>query len=152
MPRDSGASAMWSHDATSADMIYKITIDPAKNNGERGEISIKGISAASLWATAPAAALSPISSSVQMKKGQPGIYTYSIFDHLPEYPASSMGEARYVAFLQSGFDWMSVDEKRSRLYRIKQNELDLSKFNTPRTCTKIPLSAGSIPRPTSAFG
>jgi len=129
VPRDSGPSAMWSHDATSADMIYKVTIDPAKNNGERGEISIKGISGGKPMGNGPGGSfIADIEVRYAMEKGQPGIYTYSIFDHLPDYPASSMGEARYVAFLQSGFDWMSVDEKRSRLYRIKQNELDLSKY------------------------
>ena len=43
-----------------------------------------------------------------------GIYTYSIFDHKPEYPFTSLGEARFLAKLNDDvFDWMTVDANRN---------------------------------------
>src|SRR5215467_6969379 len=33
----------WSHDASRGERTVRITIDPARNHGERGEVSIKGI-------------------------------------------------------------------------------------------------------------
>lgn len=126
--RNAGA-AMWSHDTTSPEVINKITIDPATNNGERGEISIKGISGGRPMGNGPGGSfIADIEIRYSLEKGSPGIYTYCVFDHLPEYPASSMGEARFVAFLHKNFDWMSVDEKRSKLYRLKDGELDISKY------------------------
>lgn len=127
--RESGEYAMWSHDAVSPDMIYKVTIDPATNGGERAEISVKGISKGRPMGSGPGGPfIADIEIRWAIERGQPGIYTYTIFDHLPEYPASSMGEARFVAFLNKDFDWMSVDEKRSKLYRLRDGELDLSKY------------------------
>src|SRR5262245_36999351 len=39
------AGAYWSHDTTGGkETLTKITIDPATNGGERGEVSVKGIS------------------------------------------------------------------------------------------------------------
>lgn len=126
--RNTGA-AMWSHDTTSPEIVTKITIDPAKNNGERAEISIKGISGGRPMGNGPGGSfVADIEIRYAIEKDSPGIYTYCLFDHLPEYPAASMGEARFVAFLHKDFDWMSVDEKRSKLYRLKDGELDLSKY------------------------
>ena len=43
-----------------------------------------------------------------------GIYTYSIFEHPPEYPATALGEGRFCAKLNDGvFDWMTVDPNRN---------------------------------------
>ena len=127
--RSSGEYAMWSHDAVSPDMLYKVTIDPGSNGGERAEISVKGISKGRPMGSGPGGPfIADIEIRWALERGEAGIYTYTIFDHLPEYPASSMGEARFVAFLNKDFDWMSVDEKRSRLYRLRDGELDLSKY------------------------
>lgn len=126
--RNFGA-AMWSHDTTSPETITKITIDPNNTNGERAEISIKGISGGRPMGNGPGGSfIADIEIRYALEKDSPGIYTYCIFDHLPEYPASVMGEARFVAFLQKDFDWMSIDEKRSRLYRLKEGALDLNKY------------------------
>lgn len=126
--RNLGAG-MWSHDTTSPEIITKITIDPATNNGERGEISIKGISGGRPMGNGPGGSfIADIEIRYAIEKDSPGIYTYCLFDHLPTYPATSMGEARFVAFLHKDFDWMSIDEKRSKLYRLKDGEFDLSKY------------------------
>ena len=43
-----------------------------------------------------------------------GIYTYCIFDHPTNYPATGMGEARfYVKLNDAVFDWMTVDRNRN---------------------------------------
>ena len=49
-------------------------------------------------------------------RGDPGLYTYCTFTHLPEYAAGSIGEARFCAKLASMYDWISVDAKRNKFY------------------------------------
>jgi rhamnogalacturonan endolyase len=49
-------------------------------------------------------------------RGDPGIYTYCIFEHLPEYPAATMTEARFAVKLADFFDWMSIDQYRNKYY------------------------------------
>ena len=45
-----------------------------------------------------------------------GLYTYSIFEHKKDYPATSIGEARFGAKLNDKiFDYMAVDEKRHKV-------------------------------------
>lgn len=129
MLRSNGVGAQWSHDAKSPEVIKRITIDPASNSGERGEVSVKGISGGRPMGDGPGGSfVSDIEIRYALERGAHGIYTYSIFDHLPEYPATTMGEARFVAFLHKDFDYMLVDERRSKMYRIKDGELDLSKY------------------------
>ncbi|HQU72810.1 MAG TPA: polysaccharide lyase family protein, partial [Calditrichia bacterium] len=127
--RDGQASAMWSHDATSEEMITGITIDPAGNGGLRGEVSVKGISNGRPMGNGPGGSfIADIEIRHALEKDRPAIYTYCLFDHPAQYPASVMGEARFVAFLSNDFDWMSVDELRSRYYPLRKDELDLSKY------------------------
>ena len=38
------AYGYWSHDASSKSVVNTITIDPKSNGGQRGEVSVKGIS------------------------------------------------------------------------------------------------------------
>ena len=128
--RSDRPSAIWSHDAKSTNMIVKITIDPSSNNGERAEVSIKGISGGLPMGNGPGGSfIADIEIRYALEKNAQGIYTYCVFDHLADYPASSMGEARFVAFLQKDFDWISVDEKRNRLYRLPEGSMDLNKYN-----------------------
>src|SRR5262249_12537592 len=49
-------------------------------------------------------------------RGDSGIYTYCIFEHLPEYGAATMTEARFAVKLAELFDWMSIDEHRNKYY------------------------------------
>ncbi len=49
-------------------------------------------------------------------RGDSGIYTSCTLDHLPEYPAGSIGESRYVAKLAAMYDWISIDAQRNKLY------------------------------------
>jgi len=46
-------------------------------------------------------------------RGDSGVYTYSIFTHPTNYPATSIGEARFAMKLNDDvFDWMTVDSNR----------------------------------------
>ena len=51
-----------------------------------------------------------------LERGSSGIYTYSIFEHTPQYPLTQLGEARFCAKLAPFFDWMSVDKDRNFYY------------------------------------
>lgn len=132
-------AALWSHDASSPDMIRKITIDPAQNQGMRGEVSIKGISNGRPMGNGPGGSfVADIEIRYALAKGESAIYTYCIFDHQENYPASSMGEARFVAFLDPGFDWISIDNKRDYHYPSAAGGLDLSKYTFTANQTENP--------------
>jgi rhamnogalacturonan endolyase len=98
-------------------------MDPARNGGERGEVSVKGISEgrrlgrpAGLAPGAEGDFPADIEIRYSMGRGDSGVYTYCTLEHLPEYPAGAIGEARYCAKLAAMFDWMSVDPKRNKYY------------------------------------
>lgn len=117
------AGGYWSHDANSPTMETKITIDPNANGGARAEVSVKGISngrrlgrPAGLAAGAEGDFPADIEIRYSVGRGESGTYTYCILDHKPEYPAGSIGEARYCAKLAAMYDWMSIDEKRNKYY------------------------------------
>lgn len=116
------AGGYWSHDTTGGKgLVTKVTIDPAQNGGERGEVSVKGISGGVKMGHGPGAARdgdfpADIEIRYAMGRGDSGVYTYSVFDHLPEYGAATMTEARFAAKLANFFDWMSIDEHRNLHY------------------------------------
>jgi rhamnogalacturonan endolyase len=107
----------WSHSASSPDMTRKITIDPKSNNGERGEVSVKGISHGNPMGSGPGgSAIADIEIRWSLGADDSAIYTYSIWEHQKDYPRTSVGEARFCAKLNdSVFDWMTVDAKRNML-------------------------------------
>jgi rhamnogalacturonan endolyase len=59
-------------------------------------------------------------------RGDAGLYTYCIFEHLPEYAAATMTEdaapgpcpilMRFAVKLADFFDWMSIDDRRNKYY------------------------------------
>jgi len=107
----------WSHDTDGPHTIRKITIDPKSNAGERAEVSIKGISDGKPMGAGPGGSfIADVEIRYTIERGLPGLYTWSIFEHQPEYPASSLGEARFCAKLADFFDWMSVGPKYNKLY------------------------------------
>jgi rhamnogalacturonan endolyase len=117
------AGGYWSHDASSPDQIKQITIDPASNGGERGEVSVKGISngrrlgrPAGLAAGAEGDFPADIEIRYALGKGDSGVYTYSILHHKPEYGPGSIGEARYCAKLAATFDWIHIDDRHNKYY------------------------------------
>ena len=111
----------WSHDTEGPHTIAKVTIDPGTNGGERAEVSVKGISDGKPMGAGPGGSfISDVEIRYTIERGQPGLYTWSIFEHQPGYPASSLGEARFCAKLNSFFDWMSVGPKWNKPYPMAQ--------------------------------
>ena len=106
----------WSHNTGRATkVIPRITIDPKSNGGERGEVSVQGISGGNLMGSGPGGSIiMDIEIRYALGRGESGVYTYSIFSHPTNYPATSIGEARFCMKLNDDiFDWMSVDKDRN---------------------------------------
>jgi rhamnogalacturonan endolyase len=108
-------SAYWSHNAARGRQITGITIDPKTNGGERGEVSIKGISGGNQMGSGPGGSVvADIEIRYTLGRGDSGVYTYSIFTHPTNYPGTSIGEARFCMKLNDNiFDWMTVDANRN---------------------------------------
>src|ERR1019366_6240585 len=113
--RSSRQAAYWSHNAARGQQETRITIDPKTNDGERGEVSIKGISGGNPMGSGPGGSvIADIEIRYALGRGDSGIYTYSIFSHPTNYPATSVGEARFCMKLNDDlFDWMTVDSNRN---------------------------------------
>ena len=105
----------WSHNAARGRQADRITIDPKTNGGERGEVSIKGISGGNPMGGGPGGSvIADIEIRYALGRGDSGVYTYSIFSHPTNYPATSVGEARFCLKLNDHlFDWMTVDANRN---------------------------------------
>ena len=108
-------TAYWSHNAARGQQETRITIDPKSNGGERGEVSIKGISGGNLMGSGPGGSVvADIEIRYTLGRDDSGVYTYSIFNHPTNYPATSIGEARFCMKLNDAvFDWMTVDANRN---------------------------------------
>ncbi|HTR40126.1 MAG TPA: polysaccharide lyase family protein [Pseudomonadales bacterium] len=113
---DQHQPAYWSHNAAQGEpIIPRVTIDPKSNSGERGEVSVKGISGGKRMGSGPGGSVvSDIEIRYSLGRNDSGIYTYSIFTHPTNYPGTSFGEARFCAKLNDNvFDWMTVDSNRN---------------------------------------
>ena len=113
--QDQHQAAYWSHNAARGQQLTRITIDPKTNGGERGEVSIKGISGGNPMGSGPGGSVvADIEIRYELGRGDSGVYTYSIFSHPTNYPATSIGEARFCLKLNDTiFDWMTVDSNRN---------------------------------------
>ncbi len=110
------AYGYWSHDASGGSShTVSLTIDPRSNGGVRGEVSIKGVAGGKPMGRGPGGStVADIEIRYTLNRGEAGLYTYCIFDHPPDYPATSVGEARFCLKLNDDvFDWMTVDAKRN---------------------------------------
>lgn len=105
----------WSHSAAAPQVINTITIDPKTNGGERAEVSIKGLCGGRPMGAGPGGStVADIEIRYMLQRGVSGVYTYCIFEHKAEHPATNMGEARfYVKLNDEVFDWMTVDRNRN---------------------------------------
>src|SRR5262245_30716758 len=118
--RSGHAGGYWSHDTTGGkETVTRVTIDPRSNGGERGEVSVEGISGGVKMGHGPGAARDgdfPADIEIRYTLGRDdsGVYTYCTFEHRPNYPAASMTEARYCAKLADAFDWMTIDAGRNQ--------------------------------------
>ncbi len=98
-----GPGGIWEQ-TPSGQVTQSVTIDPAKNGGERGEVAIKGVNGRM-----------DIEVRYTLERGSSGIYTYAMFSHGANYPAAGEGESRFITQLRSIFDWISVDADRNML-------------------------------------
>jgi rhamnogalacturonan endolyase len=107
----------WSHGPGRGSRVTNsITISPSGNGGERGEVSVKGFYQGTPLGSGPGGTVvADIEIRYALGRGESGVYTYSIFDHPAEYPATSLGEARFGAKLSKVFDWMTIDAKRNQM-------------------------------------
>ncbi len=107
--------AYWSHNAARGQPTTRITIDPRTNGGERGEVSVTGVANGNALGSGPGGSvIADIEIRYALGRGDSGLYTYSIFSHPTNYPATSVGEARFCMKLNDGlFDWMTVDANRN---------------------------------------
>src|SRR5215469_11113370 len=104
----------WSHNAAYGRRVTRVTIDPKTNRGERGEVSIKAISDGEPLGSGFGGTTCDVEIRYALGRSDSGIYTYSIFTHPTNYPATSIGEARFCAKLNDAlFDWMIVDSNRN---------------------------------------
>ncbi len=105
----------WEHNAARGQVTDRISIDPKTNGGERGEISIVGISGGGPMGSGPGGSvIADIEIRYALGCGDSGVYTYSIFSHPTNYPATSLGESRFCLKLNDDvFDWMTVDKNRN---------------------------------------
>ncbi len=126
MGHEQGRAGYWEQDPSAAAQVdglsQSITIDPAKNNGERAEISIKGISKGQVGLTpgspgAPATGTANLDLELRytLQRGQSGVYVYGIFSHPANYGPLNMPESRYITKINQTFDWISVDKDRNML-------------------------------------
>ena len=105
----------WSHDAARGRPESRTTIDPLANGGERAEVSVKGVANGSPLGSGPGGGVyADVEIRYALGRGDSGVYTYSIFTHPTNDPATSVGEARFCLKLNDDlFDWMSVDANRN---------------------------------------
>ncbi len=105
----------WEHNVARGRVTDRVTINPKANGGERAEISIRGISGGAPMGTGPGGSvIADIEIRYTLGRGDSGLYTYSIFSHPTNYPATSLGESRYCMKLNDDlFDWMTVDKNRN---------------------------------------
>lgn len=110
----------WSHSpARGMRVVDSVTIDPSGNGGDQAEVSVKGFysdATPSANGTPGTGSACDIEIRYRLGRGSSGLYTYSIFTHPANYPATGIGEARFGVKLNPAvFDYMTIDEKRRQL-------------------------------------
>ena len=117
---DTGSHGIWEHTPQGAPQVSNtVTIDPKSDDGERAEVSIKGIGGGTYMFSAHApggGTLCDIELRYSLARGDHGVYTYAIFDHPASYPAAGVGaEDRFIDEMSQHFDWITVDKDRNML-------------------------------------
>jgi rhamnogalacturonan endolyase len=123
MGHEQGQPGYWEQDPSAAATVGglkdSLTIDPAKNGGERAEVSVKGVTGdqVQLSRTAPGGGTyCDMEIRYSIGRGDSGIYVYAIFSHPASYGGGGVGsESRYITKLNQTFNWISVDADRNML-------------------------------------
>jgi rhamnogalacturonan endolyase len=124
MGHEQGEPGYWEQDPSAAaaagGLTDSITIDPAKNEGERGEVSVKGVTGGQtqLSSGAPGGGTyCDMEIRYAMGRGESGVHVYAIFSHPASYREGGVGsESRYLTKVNQAFDWISVDADRNMLH------------------------------------
>jgi len=98
-----GRSEYWEQ-VPSGTVTAALTIDPAKNGGERAEVAVKGVNGRM-----------DIEVRYVLERGVSGFYTYAEYTHKANYPAAGFGENRFILQMNPTFNWLSVDKDRNQL-------------------------------------
>jgi rhamnogalacturonan endolyase len=98
-----GGGGYWEQSPAGA--TNSLTIDPAKNGGERAEVSVKGTPGRGIG----------IELRYALARGVSGIYAYAVYTHPAANGAAGYGENRYITKLNKTFNWLSVDADRNLL-------------------------------------
>jgi rhamnogalacturonan endolyase len=110
---------VWEHTPELArELTDALTIDPATNNGDRAEVSVKGITGGTVMLSPGApggGTYCDLEIRYTLARGESGIHTYAIFSHPAAYGAMGVGESRFITFLSRSFDWLTVDSDRNML-------------------------------------
>jgi rhamnogalacturonan endolyase len=116
-PGGTHAQGYWSHSPTGTDVTRRVTIDPSSNSGERAEVAIAQKFTGKPLGSGPGGSASiDLEIRYSLGRNDCGIYTYCIYHHAPDYPDTSIGEARFAMKLNPRlFDWMTVDAQRNKL-------------------------------------
>ncbi len=120
-----GAGGYWEQTPQGAlQLTQAVTIDPAKNGGERAEIAVKGVTGGMVMLS-PGAPGGGTRCDIEVRyalgRGESGIYAYAVFSHPAAYGAMGVGESRYITKLNHAFDWISVDADRNMLQCTPQD-------------------------------
>ena len=114
-----GGGGYWEQTPQGAPQLTQtVTIDPAKNGGERAEVAVKGVTGGTVMLTPGApggGTYCDIEVRYALGRGDSGIYAYAIFSHPAAYGAMGVGESRYITKLNHDFNWISVDADRNML-------------------------------------
>jgi rhamnogalacturonan endolyase len=116
MLADAGRQAgYWEQNTARGLHVGSVTINPKDNDGERGEVSVKGIYNGTALGNGPGGSVAAdLEIRYTLERGSSGLYTYEIFHHATNYPATSVGESRFCMKLNDDvFDWMTVDANRN---------------------------------------
>jgi rhamnogalacturonan endolyase len=105
-----GRSEYWEQ-TPSGKVTPSITIDPAKNGGERGEVDVKGVNGRM-----------DIEVRYTLERGVSGFYTYAQYNHEASYPQAGEGESRFILQMNPTFNWLSVDNDRNQLMIANQDQ------------------------------
>lgn len=85
---------------------YQLVVDPATNKGNLAEFGI-------LQKYAGTGFPMDVEFHYVMRRGDSGFYNYAVFTHLADYPATGIGQARWVMNVDDKvFDYINVDDQR----------------------------------------
>jgi len=104
--------------ATVNGLTDSVTIDPTKNGGQRGEVSVKGVTNDQVDLAGGVGGGTNMNMEIRyaLGRGESGVYTYAIFSHPANYRASTgFAESRFIFEMNRTFDWISVDKDRNML-------------------------------------